>query len=233
MIRGYKCGLLLMVMLCWAPVAVADPAAGTVATPAVKTIPSPEEDYQAAQKAGKDEDLMEMGFLLRRAADRGHAQAQAEVAHLLIYGTAAKEGMEYYRKSADQGNADGQFGLGLEYAQGNPVTKQDYVEARKWIVLAADQGQRDAISLMAKSYVEGGLGLDEKARSGPETAKWIMRAADINDIPAIKALISAYQTGKYGLPVDQKKAGDMQAKLNNLLGVKVETTTVRKSSKHR
>jgi TPR repeat protein len=42
----------------------------------------------------------------------------------------------WYRKAADQGNAEAQLGLGLLYAQGQGVP-QDYVEAYFWFDLAA------------------------------------------------------------------------------------------------
>lgn len=219
MMRGYKCGLLLMVLSYWVPIAVADPAASAVAASAVGAIPSPEDDYQAAFKAEAADDLMEAGMLFRRAAERGHAAAQAEIAARLEYATSYKKALEFYRKSAEQGNAAGQFGLGLTYASGNPEVKQDFAEARKWIVLAANQEYHPAIIRLAGAYMNGGLGLDEKARSGSEAAAWIKRAADINYVPAIKALASAYRSGQYGLEVDPKQASDLDAKANKLRGI--------------
>lgn len=222
MMRGYKCGLLLMVLSCWVAAAVADPAASAVAASAVKAIPSPEEDYQEAIKADKAGELLEAGILFRRAAERGHAAAQAEIAAKFEYATAYKEALEFYRKSAEQGNAAGQFGLGLTYAMGNPEVKQDLVEARKWIVLAANQGYPSAINMLAEAYMKGGLGLDEKVRSGPDAAVWIKRAAEINYVPAIRALIRAYRSGQYGLEVDPKQANDLESSKKGLLGIREE-----------
>lgn len=228
MMRGYKCGLLLMVLSCCVPMAVADSATSMVAASAVKAIPSPEEDYQAAIKADAADDLMEAGMLFRRAAERGHAAAQAEIAARLEYATVYQKALEFYRKSAEQGNAAGQFGLGLTYALGKLGVEQDFAEARKWIILAANQEYHLAIIKLAEAYMKGGLGLDGKARSGSEAAAWIKRAADINYIPAIKELASAYRSGQYGLGVDPKQADDLDAKVNKLLG-----TVERKKKKTR
>lgn len=230
--RGYKCGLLFLAMSCWVPVAVAaDPAAGVGATPvAKKAIPSPEEDYRAAKQAEKDDDLMEKGILLRRAADRGHAQAQAEVCDMLGYATAWEKALDYCRKSAEQENAGGQLALGLMYANGNPAVKVDFVEARKWITLSAEQGNEYAIIMLANSYIDGGLGLSAKERDGPDALKWVKRGADINHPAAVKALLSAYQTGKYGLAADPGQIKALEAQSNRLFGIKVEE---KKSKKHR
>ena len=43
--------------------------------------------------------------------------------------------VQWYRKAADQGNADAQFNLGVMYANGQGVL-QDYVTAHKWFNLA-------------------------------------------------------------------------------------------------
>ena len=46
--------------------------------------------------------------------------------------------MKWYRKAAEQGNADGQFNLGACYRDGTGVGK-DEAEAVKWYSKAADQ----------------------------------------------------------------------------------------------
>ena len=52
-----------------------------------------------------------------------------------------KEGLEWYRKAAEQGNADAQFNLGLKYIKGEGVP-QDYIKACKWFNLAATQNNK-------------------------------------------------------------------------------------------
>nr|QQZ49993.1 sel1 repeat family protein [Phenylobacterium glaciei] len=49
----------------------------------------------------------------------------------------------WYRKAADQGDAEAQTNLGIAYATGQGVA-QDYVLARMWLNLAAAQGDTSA-----------------------------------------------------------------------------------------
>ena len=51
--------------------------------------------------------------------------------------------MKWYRKAAEQGDADAQYNLGISYDRGEGVP-QDYVEAVKWYRKAAEQGDADA-----------------------------------------------------------------------------------------
>jgi TPR repeat protein len=67
------------------------------------------------------------------ASARSHGIAQD-------YGEAAK----WYRLSADQGNADAQFNLGILYSNGQGVPR-DLVQAHMWFSLAAVSGDADAI----------------------------------------------------------------------------------------
>lgn len=50
-----------------------------------------------------------------------------------------KESVKWYRKAAEQGNADAQYNLGLAYYNGNGVI-QDYVTAYAWWNIAAANG---------------------------------------------------------------------------------------------
>jgi len=218
MMRGYKYGLLLMMLPYWVPMAVADQAVSGVAASAVGAVPSPEEDYQAGLKAYEKDDTVDAIRLFYRAAESGHAGAQAEMGYILRQGSNYKPAFEYYRKSAAQGNATGQYGLGMMYAA--PGEYQDFAEARKWVILAADQGDELAIYEMARSYIKGGLGLDENARKDPEALNWIKRSADIKDLSAIIALADAYRSGKYGLKIDEKQAKEWDDKYKEITGLK-------------
>ena len=53
------------------------------------------------------------------------------------------EALKWYRKAADQGDADAQYSLGVMYANGDGVTKDD-AEAYKWWLLAGAQGDETA-----------------------------------------------------------------------------------------
>jgi len=51
--------------------------------------------------------------------------------------------VKWFRKAAEQGEADGQFKLGYLYHEGEAVP-QDYAEAARWYREAADQGSANA-----------------------------------------------------------------------------------------
>jgi len=54
-----------------------------------------------------------------------------------------KEAVKWYRKSAEQGNAYSQFGLGAMYYKGQGVI-QDNVYAHMWVNIAASTGDAKA-----------------------------------------------------------------------------------------
>jgi uncharacterized protein len=60
----------------------------------------------------------------------------------------------WYRKAADQGDADAQFNLGYMYANGQGVP-QDYAAAVSWYRKAADQGQAAAQYNLGVMYANG------------------------------------------------------------------------------
>jgi TPR repeat protein len=60
-----------------------------------------------------------------------------------------KEAVNWMRKSAEQGLADGQVGLGVFYDNGDGVA-QDPAEAVKWYRLAVAQNNSDAMSDLAR-----------------------------------------------------------------------------------
>ncbi len=55
------------------------------------------------------------------------------------------EAVKWFRKAADQGNADAQYHLGLCYYYGYGV-EEDNAEAVNWLKKAADQGNEEAAS---------------------------------------------------------------------------------------
>lgn len=175
----------------------------------------PVEDYEAGVKAFDAGNMVDAMVPLRHAADKGHAAAQALLAYIMDSAELNEEAAAYYRKSAEQGNADGQFGLASLYATGEGIA-QNLDEARRLASLAAEQGNQHAIVMLAQSHISGGLGLDEAARNGPDALAWIQRAADIDYLPALVALSSAYATGKYGLAIDQKMVERLDARMHKV-----------------
>jgi len=77
--------------------------------------------------------------------DKGLAAARAG-----DYATALQE----WRPLAEQGHAQGQYNLGVLYANGMGVP-QDYAEAVNWYRLAAEQGHANAQTNLAAMYMFG------------------------------------------------------------------------------
>lgn len=68
------------------------------------------------------------------------------------------DAVEWYLKSAQKGDAESQYWLGVMHLDGNGIT-EDEDEAFKWIGLAADQGHRPAVKLLAH-MIDNDLELD-------------------------------------------------------------------------
>ena len=69
--------------------------------------------------------------------------------------------MKWYRKAAEQDYAPAQFNLGLAYAHGNGVTK-DEAKAVSWFRKAADQIHAFAQNSLGVAYANGsGVTKDE------------------------------------------------------------------------
>jgi TPR repeat protein len=64
------------------------------------------------------------------------------------------EAAKWYRRAAEQGNAQAQSNLGAMYDNGQGV-RQDYAEAVKWYRKAADQGEADGQFNLGIMYARG------------------------------------------------------------------------------
>lgn len=190
----------------------------------------PAEDFVDGAKSYENGDVFGALPILRRSADAGYAPAQALFGYVLDYSESDEEAVVYYRKAADQGNADGQFGLGKMLSTGEGV-KKNLVEARRWIGLAAEQGHKQAINAMAEAYLSGQLGVAEAERQGEGALKWVKLAADNGYLPAVDALVQAYRKGGMGLAADAAAAAQWQAKANELRNFKVKGKGKKKETK--
>jgi hypothetical protein len=174
-----------------------------------------EDDYREGEAAYRRGDVSRAMEVLKKAADGGHAKAQRVYAEILDRSDFDKEAVEYYRKSAAQGEAEGEFGLASMLAAGEGAAR-DPVEAYNWFVKAGEQGHQQAIRVLANAYLFGELQLDEAARNGPDAAKWIRRAAELDHLPAVEALTKAYTSGGFGIAPEPKEAALWTEKLNKL-----------------
>ena len=196
------------VALVWAMLQIAPALAG------------PAEDYAAAFKSYQDGDVVGARPGLRKAAAAGHAKAQVLLAEILDRSEFDEEAVALYRKAAEQGDADGMFGLGVLTAAGEGVAKKDLLEGRRWIRKAAEMGHKQAIGVMAQAYLKGELGLSEADLNSAEALRWIELAAQQDYLPAVDALAQAYRSGgPYGLAADGKLAAQYLAQANRLRGI--------------
>lgn len=187
---------------------------------AVHGYAAPDDDYAAALKSYQAGDVVGAMPGLRKAANGGHAKAQVLLAELLDRSEFDEEAVGYYRKAAEQGDADGMFGYAVMLAAGEGLKKKDPLEARRWFLRAAEAGHAQATNVLAQAYLKGELGFVDADRESPEALRWIERAALNDYLPAIDALSEAYRTGR-GLPVaaDEKLAAEFLARSNRLRGI--------------
>ena len=148
--------------------------------------------------------LVEAAQATRLRAEQGDAAAEADLAHMYLYGQGVKrdydEAARWYRKSADQRNARGEDGIGSAYYYGDGVP-QDYVEAARWYRKAADQGYALAERNLGDMYFNG-YGFPQDYA---EAARWYRKAAGQGDARAQSYLGGMYAKGQ-GVPQDRTMA---------------------------
>jgi TPR repeat protein len=140
----------------------------------------PAEDMAKADAALASGDLPTGIQMLRKAADQNDPKAQARLADLLRAAENEKEAIPLYRKSAEQGEAAGEFGLGRAYADGAGV-KQDPVLALELYRKAEKKNHAPALDALARAYRSGSLGLPrdlEQARIYEERYRALLQAAN-------------------------------------------------------
>ncbi len=116
---------------------------------------------------------------LKARAEKGDPEAQVALGLKYAEREDYAEAVKWYRKAADQGNAEAQNNLAVMYANGQGVP-QDYAEAVKWFRKAAGQGFPRAQHDLAVMYANGqGVPQDYA-----EAYKWFNLAASQGDASA-------------------------------------------------
>ena len=107
---------------------------------------------------GVTQDYSEAARLLRQAADKGHAEAQATLGAMYELGKGVTQdyaqAAAWFTKAAEQGFPFAQNALGTLLSEGNGVPKDD-AEAAKWFRRAAEQGDTSAQFNLAAAYQFG------------------------------------------------------------------------------
>lgn len=174
---------------------------------------APPDDFRAGESAYRAGDVTGAMPLLRRAAEAGHAPAQALYGHILDVSEFNEEASRYYRRAAEQGNADGQFGLAALYAAGEGV-EPDPGAARQWFERAAAQGHAHAINALARAFLARDLGFTAEPAEEAGLA-WVRKAADQGYYPALDYLAKGLRSGSFGV-VDIAQAERLEARMNAL-----------------
>lgn len=135
------------------------------------------------------------------------------------------EALDWYLKSAEQGNAKAQYRLGQMYGNGLGTARNDD-ESEKWYLKSAEQGNADAMYSLGGKYMWKGLRtqLDASQESGSQTKYeqkselWYKKAADAfkkladqGDSHAMKMLGDMYSAGT-GVEEDENKVHELYLK---------------------
>lgn len=118
----------------------------------------PEEDNARAKMEFERGDLVASLSLWRKAAEAGYAPSQVWLGDILDKAEEDVEAAEWYQKAADQGSADGEYGLGQMYLKGEGV-KKDVEQGLRYIERAAAKNHVDSVKMMMAAYRQGGMGL--------------------------------------------------------------------------
>jgi hypothetical protein len=119
------------------------------------------------------------------------------------------DALQWYRRSAEQGSASGEVGLGGAYYYGYGVTP-DYAESMRWYRRAADQGNAAGEAGLGYLYKRG----DGVPQDDAEALRWYRKAADQGQKLAERELGGMYYYGQ-GVSPDLNEAVQWYRKAAN------------------
>ncbi|MDR2644003.1 MAG: SEL1-like repeat protein [Planctomycetaceae bacterium] len=132
--------------------------------------------------------------LLREAAQRGVADAQADLGVRLLHGNGVKQNVKearhFLRKAANKNNATAQFYLAEIYAEGNGV-QVNRTEALKWYCKSATADYTPALQIVADWFIHD-KGMWKNELTGYSLLALLART---NDEEALTLLTSAATSG--------------------------------------
>ena len=131
-------------------------------------------DLVAQYQLGRDDGHLDKDMaMLRRAAEGGWASAQASLGRWLRERERWADSVQWYRRSAEQGDPGARYGLGLAYYRGRGVPR-DRARAFRLILQAARSGDVIAEYGVGLLYERGG----GTTRDVAKARHWLQRAAD-------------------------------------------------------
>ena len=111
-----------------------------------------------------------------------------------------QQAVQWYRKAAEQGDAQAQNNLGILYDNGQGVTKDDQ-QAKQWYQKAAEQGDARGQYGLGAMYANG-LGVKKDYQ---QARLWLQKAADQGHADAQTILERLYEAPKKESPILSKK----------------------------
>ena len=176
----------------------------SASTSTPKTAMTAEEMLEMGEDYYGKENYVEAVKWYRKAAEQGHALAQATLGVCYLEGTGITpnftEAAKWFLKAAEQGQVEGQYAMGFCFYEGLGVT-QSYTEAVKWLRRAAEQGLADAQCVLGECYYDG-TGVTQ---SYTEAVKWFRKAAELGYADAQNRMGLCYHSGK-GVTKDDAEA---------------------------
>lgn len=170
---------------------------------------TPQEDTRKGMKAFHQGDTVGAMRLYRKAAEQGYASAQEKLANILDQSELNEEAIKWFRKAAEQDNAEGQYGLGMMYLTGDGI-EVDLEQGLSLITAAAEQRMFRAMLGMFNFYKNGDHGLQVDLK---QAVYWLEKMAISDNQWAIEKLAQAYRHGELGLAPNEEKAMTWESKL--------------------
>lgn len=174
----------------------------------------PQEQYDEGFRAYQAGDVGGAMKQLQAPADAGHVPSQVLLADILEKAGFFEESVAYYRRAAQAGDAQGEYGLALAHASGKGAAR-DLDEARRLMTRAARKGHLGAVTALAQAWMTGGLGIARADVPDTDGQAWIHEAARASYLPAIDYLAAAYRSGRLGA-ADLKLAEQYEAQAEKL-----------------
>jgi TPR repeat protein len=113
----------------------------------------------------------------------------------------------WLRQAAIDGDANSQRKMGWKYYVGKSPYQVNFEQAIRFLTLAANQGDRNAMTLLGTVYQqdEPNYGKTKYRKNLSQSTSWFVKAANLGDPQAAACLARIHESGN-GVPVDIVKA---------------------------
>jgi len=120
-------------------------------------------DLEDAVSAMRSGDFAEAYCIMRPLADQGDADAQYNIGWMYLngYGLRVNDSLalQWWNKASEQGHTDASFSIGMLYSLGEGEVPKDMDKAIDYYLVAAVDGQEDAVSILKSMMLRGDKGI--------------------------------------------------------------------------